>query len=37
MPLIPPHYLNTLVAIGQVSNGDFRCTATGFCTDIRVA
>lgn len=30
MTLIPPQYLNTLVAIGEVSNGDFRCSATGF-------
>ena len=30
MALIPPHFLNTLVAIGEVSNGDFRCGATGF-------
>ena len=30
MTLIPPEYLNTLVAIGTVSNGEFTCSATGF-------
>lgn len=30
MTLIPPHYLNTVVAIGEMSNGAFRCGATGF-------
>ena len=30
MTLIPPHFMNTVVAIGEVTNGDFRCGATGF-------
>ena len=30
MTLIPPHYLNTLVAIGEGTEGGFRCGATGF-------
>ena len=30
MTLIPPEYLDTLVAIGEVADGDFRCGATGF-------
>ena len=30
MTLIPPHYLNTLVAIGEETEDGFRCGATGF-------
>ena len=30
MTLIPPTFLDTLVAIGAITDGDFRCSATGF-------
>lgn len=30
MALIPSTYLNAIVAIGEIVNGDFQCSATGF-------